>query len=150
MAILTSSRTAKGGFMMDEQTWIISVDDHVVEPPHVWQRWLPATLRDRGPRVERDTCETVIAPGTGAAQYRRGGEGRLVDWWVYEDVLRPNPQVMACAGQPRESLNLEPVRFDEMLAGCWDPAARLADMDRNLTERSLCFPPFPRFAGQLF
>jgi len=136
--------------MMDEQTWIISVDDHVVEPPHVWQRWLPAALRDRGPRVERDTCETVIAPGTGAAQYRRGGEGRLVDWWVYEDVLRPIPQVMACAGQPRESLTLEPVRFDEMLPGCWDPAARLADMDRNLTERSLCFPTFPRFAGQLF
>ena len=27
---------------------IISVDDHVVEPPHVWDTWLPARYRDRG------------------------------------------------------------------------------------------------------
>ena len=32
---------------------IISVDDHIVEPAHVWQTWLPAKYRDRGPRVER-------------------------------------------------------------------------------------------------
>ena len=32
---------------------IISVDDHVVEPPHVWQTWLPEKYRARGPRVER-------------------------------------------------------------------------------------------------
>jgi hypothetical protein len=31
---------------------IISVDDHVVEPPHVWQTWLPEKFRERGPRVE--------------------------------------------------------------------------------------------------
>ena len=136
--------------MQEQLPWVISVDDHVVEPPHVWQRWLPATLRDRGPRVERDTCETVIAPGTGAAQYRRGGDGKVTDWWVYEDVLRPIPQVMACVGFPRESLTVEPLRFDEMRPGCYEPAARLADMDLNRTERSLCFPTFPRFAGQLF
>src|SRR5438128_1590637 len=28
---------------------IISVDDHVVEPPHVWQTWLPEKFRERGP-----------------------------------------------------------------------------------------------------
>jgi predicted TIM-barrel fold metal-dependent hydrolase len=136
--------------VQEQLPWVISVDDHVVEPPHVWQRWLPAALRDRGPRVERDTCETVIAPGTGAAQYRRGGDGKVTDWWVYEDVLRPIPQVMACVGFPRESLTVEPLRFDEMRPGCYEPAARLADMDLNRTERSLCFPTFPRFAGQLF
>ena len=32
---------------------IISVDDHIVEPPHLWKTWLPARYRDRGPRVER-------------------------------------------------------------------------------------------------
>ena len=33
---------------------IISVDDHVVEPAHVWERWLPAKYRDRGPgRAQR-------------------------------------------------------------------------------------------------
>ena len=34
---------------------IISVDDHVVEPPHVWQTYLPQRYREKGPRVERDT-----------------------------------------------------------------------------------------------
>jgi len=33
---------------------IISVDDHVVEPAHVWQTWLPKKWRERGPRVERN------------------------------------------------------------------------------------------------
>ena len=32
---------------------IVSVDDHVIEPPHVFERWLPTGLRERGPRVER-------------------------------------------------------------------------------------------------
>ena len=30
---------------------IISVDDHVVEPAHVWQTWLPEKHREKGPRV---------------------------------------------------------------------------------------------------
>jgi predicted TIM-barrel fold metal-dependent hydrolase len=37
-----------------------------------------------------------------------------------------------------------------MRPGCYDVAARLADMDLNGVEASLCFPTFPRFAGQLF
>ena len=46
---------------------IISVDDHVVEPPHVWRAWLPARFRDRGPRVERrrwPACATSAAATT--------------------------------------------------------------------------------------
>jgi predicted TIM-barrel fold metal-dependent hydrolase len=57
---------------------------------------------------------------------------------------------MACAGMPPESLTLAPLPFSEMRPGCYERDARLADMDRNRTERSLCFPTFPRFAGPLF
>jgi predicted TIM-barrel fold metal-dependent hydrolase len=135
---------------VSELPWVISVDDHVVEPPHVWQAWLPERLRDRGPRVVQDSCHTTMAADANTAHYIKGGDGPVVDWWVYEDVLRPIPQVSACVGFPREALTLRPIRFDEMRRGCWDPLARLADMDVNLTERSLCFPTFPRFAGQLF
>ena len=31
---------------------IISVDDHLVEPPHLWQTWLPNKFKEKGPRVE--------------------------------------------------------------------------------------------------
>jgi predicted TIM-barrel fold metal-dependent hydrolase len=37
-----------------------------------------------------------------------------------------------------------------MRPGCYDPAARLVDMDQNRTERSLCFPFITRFCGQMF
>src|SRR3954451_7657981 len=141
---------SEGGVEMSELPWVISVDDHVVEPPHVWQRWLPAKLRDAGPRVVQDTCQTVITPESRGARYVKGGDGPVVDWWVYEDLLRPIPQVMACAGFPPESFTLAPIPYAEMRPGCYDAAARIADMDVNHTERSLCFPFIPRFAGQLF
>ena len=32
---------------------VISVDDHIVEPAHLWQERLPAKFREKGPRVER-------------------------------------------------------------------------------------------------
>ena len=31
--------------------WLVSVDDHVYEPPDLWQRRLPAKYRDVAPRV---------------------------------------------------------------------------------------------------
>ena len=37
-----------------------------------------------------------------------------------------------------------------MRVGCWDPKARLEDMDVNHVEASLSFPSFPRFCGQTF
>jgi predicted TIM-barrel fold metal-dependent hydrolase len=135
--------------MENEQLpWVISVDDHVVEPAHVWTTWLPPQFRERGPHVEQDTCETIVS--TSGAQYLRGGDGPLVDWWVYEDLMRPMPQVMACVGFPRDQLTMAPIPYSAMRPGCYEPGARLSDMDINRTERSLCFPSFPRFCGQVF
>ena len=42
------------------------------------------------------------------------------------------------------------VTYDEMRPGCYDPKARLADMDINHTQASLAFPSMPRFCGQMF
>ncbi len=128
---------------MPELPWVISVDDHVVEPPHLWKRWLPDRFRDRGPRIERDACETL--PTTDGSPFVKGGDGPVVDWWVYEDLVRPMPLVMACAGIPKEQYTMAPISFSEMRPGCYDPAARLADMDINHVERSLCFPELPAF-----
>ena len=41
---------------------IISVDDHVVEPPHVWQTWLPEKYRERGPRGRDEALGRLQAP----------------------------------------------------------------------------------------
>ena len=42
------------------------------------------------------------------------------------------------------------ITYEEMRPGCYQVAARLADMDVNWVEASLCFPMFPRFCGQTF
>lgn len=138
------------GAAADDLPWVISVDDHVVEPPDVWTNRLSSRDRERGPRVERDTCRTDLDPYKQTAKYTRGGDGPETDWWVYEGLTKPIPMTTACAGIPPEKLTNGPISFDEMRPGCYDPKARLADMDVNHTERSLCFPLIPRFAGQMF
>ena len=43
-----------------------------------------------------------------------------------------------------------PITFAEMRPGCYDPAARVEDMDRDGVWAQLCFPTFARFAGTRF
>ena len=127
---------------------IISVDDHVIEPPHVWQTWLPPNLRARGPRVVRDTYGVEWVDGNQV--FRRGGDGPLTDWWEYGDFAWCHQMLNACAGYEEDEWWMGPISFDQMRPGCFEVAARLADMDRNHVEASLCFPTYPRFCGQLF
>jgi predicted TIM-barrel fold metal-dependent hydrolase len=130
--------------------WIISVDDHVVEPPDLWTSRLPARYRDIGPHVERDTCRTVTGKESLAVRYERGGDGPMTDWWVYEGAQKIVPLVVACVGIPVEQHTNDPINYSDMRLGCFDPRERIVDMDRNHTERSLCFPYVTRFCGQLF
>ena len=47
-------------------------------------------------------------------------------------------------------MKITAITYEEMRKGCWDPKARLEDMDANWTEAQMCFPSFPRFCGQTF
>ncbi|MGY1773957.1 amidohydrolase family protein [Blastococcus sp. SYSU D00813] len=121
--------------MTTEQTtdlnldWLISVDDHVLEPPNVWIDRVPAKDRDRAPRliVEGDT-----------------------DYWLYEGKKMPGSGLSAVVGKKKEDFSPEPISYAEMAPGCYDPKARLEDMDRAGILASLSFPSLPRFCGQLF
>ena len=136
---------------MSTDHWFISVDDHVVEPPTLWSERLSARERQAGPRVVQDTYETIRNPSTGRVQYVKGGNGPMMDWWIYEDLAKPVEMVVACAGIPIEEHNTDPIAYGDMRPGCYDPVARLKDMDLNHTERSLCFPStVSRFCGQMF
>jgi hypothetical protein len=69
----------------DDVPWIISVDDHVTEPPDVWTSRLPRPLVDRAPRVERDRARFHWAGGV--FSFDRGiDDGQWCDFWVYEGV----------------------------------------------------------------
>jgi predicted TIM-barrel fold metal-dependent hydrolase len=127
---------------------IISVDDHVVEPPDLWTSRLPAKLLDRGPRVERDTA--VFSFSGGVFRYEKGVEGgELCDWWLYDDLVYPFPKLSAAVGF--DELDVTPVTFDQIRPGCWKQADRLVDMADNHVDASICFPnTLPRFCGQTF
>ena len=57
---------------LDEIPRVISVDDHVVEPPHVWERWLPAQYRYRGPKIVRRGIGAIDYVGTGTTGVAQG------------------------------------------------------------------------------
>jgi predicted TIM-barrel fold metal-dependent hydrolase len=108
---------------------IISVDDHVVEPAHLFEHRMPKHLQDRAPHV-------VELP-----------EG--VQEWVYEDVHQSNMGISAVVGRPIEECSSDPGRFEEMRRGTWDPQHRVMDMDINGIYASLNFPSgLSGFAGQ--
>lgn len=109
--------------------WLISVDDHLLEPPDLWQKRVPAALRDRAPKLVTDA----------------GGEA-----WMFDGVRVETSGLSAVAGKRREEFTPEPMTYAEMRPGCYDPVARLEDMDRAGILASLCFPSFTRFCGQIF
>src|SRR4051812_17662270 len=136
--------------MQGELPKIVSVDDHVVEPPHLWQTWLPERYRDRGPRSERRGIGTMRHVGGGTYEQTFEASGPQADCWIYEDLVYINKRHVAAVGYERDDMEMVPITYDEMRRGCYDPKARLADMDINHVEASLCFPTFPRFCGQTF
>jgi predicted TIM-barrel fold metal-dependent hydrolase len=119
--------------MLAETTKLISADDHMIEPPHLWVDRVPARFRDRCPRI-------VEVDGREA--------------WQYEDQLTyiPMGSCRPLPGHPEAGYPPAPgtARFDEMRPGCYDPVERLKDMDLDGVWGQLCFPNYVRFAGHRF
>jgi predicted TIM-barrel fold metal-dependent hydrolase len=134
---------------MEDLPKIISVDDHVIEPPNVWQDRLPQKYKDIGPRVKRAPMGEMTFVG-GKFSYAPGTDGPPCDWWHYEDKAIPQTRLSAAVGFDRDEVRITAITYDEMRDGCYDPKARIADMDANWTEAQMCFPSFPRFCGQTF
>jgi predicted TIM-barrel fold metal-dependent hydrolase len=109
---------------------LVSVDDHLVEPPHMFEGRLPARYADAAPKVERKPDGS--------------------DVWVFNGSVIPNIGLNAVAGRPKEEYGIEPTAFDEMRPGCYDVHERIKDMDAGGVLGSMCFPSFPGFSGRLF
>ena len=110
---------------------IVSVDDHVVEPPHLFAEWMSPGLRDRGP------------------QLRETKQGHQV--WLFEGQTFTQVGLNALAGRRPESWNFEPFRFDQMRPGCYDVDARVKDMDLAGIQAMMNFPSqVTGFCGLVF
>jgi hypothetical protein len=110
---------------------LISVDDHLVEPPHVFDGRLPANLQPAAPSI-------VETP-----------EGHQV--WEFEEQHFTQVGMNAVAGRRPDTVKIEPFRFEHMRPGCYDPKARIADMDLIGMWASLNFPSaITGFCGRVF
>jgi predicted TIM-barrel fold metal-dependent hydrolase len=116
--------------MTPDEMILISVDDHVVEPPTMFDQHLPAKYKDLAPRVvTRDD-------GT--------------DAWVFEGQEATNVGLNAVAGRPPDEYGVEPTKFAEMRPGCFDIHERIRDMNAAGILASMNFPSYPQFCGQYF
>ncbi|WP_280425248.1 amidohydrolase family protein [Nocardia carnea] len=116
---------------MDKNDMIlVSVDDHIIEPPDMFANHLPAKYADDAPRLVR--------MDNGA------------DMWKFRDRVIPNVALNAVAGRPKEEYGLEPEGLDEIRPGCYDVDERVKDMNAGGVLAQMNFPSFPGFAARLF
>jgi predicted TIM-barrel fold metal-dependent hydrolase len=109
---------------------LVSVDDHVVEPPDMFEGRLSARYAAQAPRVETRDDGTEI--------------------WRFDGKEATNIGLNAVAGRPMEEYGIEPTSFAEIRPGCYDIHERVRDMNANGVIGSMCFPSFPNLCGQLF
>ncbi|MEX5636923.1 amidohydrolase family protein [Parafrankia sp. FMc2] len=116
--------------MRHDDMILVSIDDHIIEPPDMFANHLPERYRADAPRV-------VSLPG-GA------------DAWRFRDTVIPNVALNAVAGRPKEEYGLEPQGLDEIRPGCYQVDERIKDMNAGGVLASMNFPSFPGFAARLF
>jgi predicted TIM-barrel fold metal-dependent hydrolase len=124
---MSTTNGSSGSYNLD---WLVSVDDHILEPPNLWLDRVAKKDRDRAPRLVKDDNGT--------------------DVWLYDGKRMPSSGLSAVAGKTKEEFSPEPLNYDEMRPGCYDPLARVEDMNRAGILASLSFPTVTRFCGQLF
>lgn len=116
---------------VDVRYTVISVDDHVVEPPHLFKEYMSPRLRERGPKV---------------VEHPNGAE-----MWEFEGETYSQVGMLAFAGRRKETMQEEPSRFEDMRPGCYDVDARIADMDLAGIWAMLNFPSaISGFCGRIF
>ncbi len=98
---------------------IISADDHVQEPKDMWQKRVPAKLRDRAPKV-------VTVDGG--------------DVWMLEGQVVMKMGMNVAAGKKFEEYKLEGETYETIRAGSFDPTERLKDMDADGVDAQVLFP----------
>ncbi len=108
---------------------LVSVDDHVIEHARVWTDRLPSKYLEAGPHVVE-------------------ADGR--EYWVLEGNRGTTMGLNAVAGKENKEFSMDPVRFADMIPGCYDPVARAKDLLADGIRGSVCFPTFPKFAGVTF
>lgn len=109
---------------------LISVDDHIQEPPNLWtDRVSNKQFGERIPHLERDA--------NGA------------DHWLVDGQLLLNGHASA-AGALMPDRNQEPQQWADVPAAAYQPAERLKAMDTGGIDYSVLYPTVAGLAGEAF
>jgi predicted TIM-barrel fold metal-dependent hydrolase len=110
---------------------LVSIDDHMIEPPDLFENHVPAKWKDEAPKVVRNE--------------------NGVDEWVFQGQSTSTPFGMAATvGWPREEWGFNPGSYAELRPGCFDVHQRVRDMDANGVLASLNFPTMAGFSARTF
>lgn len=111
---------------------LVSVDDHLVEPPWLFEGRMPRALADRAPKVVQNDDGTQM--------------------WVFDGKSYEQLGLNAQVGRAdRDNITFEPARFSDMRRGAWDIHERVKDMDLGGIWASVCFPSvITGFCGRVY
>ena len=100
---------------------LVSIDDHMVEPPDMFDNHVPEKYRDLVPKVVRNDAG--------------------VDEWEFQGQKTSTPFGMAATvGWPKDEWGFNPGSYSELRPGCFDVHERVRDMDANGVLGSMNFP----------
>jgi predicted TIM-barrel fold metal-dependent hydrolase len=101
---------------------IVDGDCHILEPPDIWQNWLPKELQERAPKLVKDVD---------------GG-----DAWQFAGFSDPDPiGLVSTPGKPFDEFSWTGVTYQDARSGCYVGAERLKDMDIDGVDAEVLFPP---------
>jgi predicted TIM-barrel fold metal-dependent hydrolase len=106
---------------------LVSVDDHVVEPPDMFDRHVPKKWAGEVPRLITND------------------EGHQN--WVFQGASVGMMGMNAVVGWPVDEWGMDPSSLAEMRPGSYDVHERIRDMNRNGVLGTMCFPTFPGFSA---
>jgi predicted TIM-barrel fold metal-dependent hydrolase len=116
--------------MRTEDMILVSIDDHMVEPPDMYTNHVPEKWRDQAPKVVRN------------------GD---TEQWVFQGQETSTPLGMAATvGWPREEWGFNPAVLSELRPGCFDVHERVRDMNVNGVLASMNFPTMAGFNARTF
>jgi predicted TIM-barrel fold metal-dependent hydrolase len=114
-----------------EDMILVSIDDHMIEPPDMYKNHVPAKWADQMPRVERDEAG--------------------MDRWVFAGEATSTAFGMAATvGWPSEEWGFNPGVYAELRPGCFDVHERVRDMNANGVLASMNFPTMAGWNARTF
>jgi predicted TIM-barrel fold metal-dependent hydrolase len=113
-----------------EDMILVSIDDHMIEPPNMFENHVPKKWLDDAPKVVHE-------------------DG--IDRWVFQGEKTSTSFGMAATvGWPSNEWGFNPGTYTELRPGCFDVHERVRDMNANGVLGSMCFPTMAGWNARTF